>query len=373
MKRTVTILIILLCLSIGAFGLEITVTPPTVSGTGAFDAAINTAIATIVDGILLVDANAELDKYTDQPKLAEGFANAGTYASHAANHRGLMGYKFLVVSAGTMLGLQLPASSEAGMMNALDDLQTEGDLYAGAAWQVISAQVGLNCSFLVEDLYLSAKVGKFTIDYENLSFDSFNIGILADYQLIKPKSLLGLIKWRGLKVGSGIIMETNTTDYTLALPTISSATGLVDYDGGGPFPAVDATITLDPSINLGVETSTYTIPIDIVTGIRLLWIANISVGVGADINFGSSEIILGADGITNIDSPFLEAIPGATFTPGTITVTGGTAGAGPQFLRPRLTASLGLGLGPVKLDVPLTYYFGTEPGLNLGVTLAVTL
>ena len=369
MKRTATILITLLCLSIGAFGLEITVTAPTVSGLvpAALNTTINGIIAPIVNTTLLGLANAELDKYGNQPKLAEGFANAGTYASHAANHRGLMGYKFLVISAGTMVGLQAPASSEAGLLNALDDLETEGDLYAGAAWQVLSAQVGLNCSFLVDGLYLSVKFGKFTIDYEELSFDSFNIGILADYQLIKPKSLFGIIKWRGLKVGSGIIMETNTTDYTLALPPIEQ---IVPNIGGS---GQSATITLDPSINLGVETSTYTIPIDIVTGIRLLWIANISVGVGADINFGSSEITLGADGITDMDLPELDLIPGATFTPGTITVTGGTAGEGPKFLRPRITASLGVGLGPVKLDVPLTYYFGTEPGLNAGVTLAITL
>ena len=369
MKRTVTILIILLCLSIGAFGLEITVTAPTVSGSpggAGVDATINGLVATIVDGTLLSRAEDELDKYGNQPKLAEGFANAGTYASHAANHRGLMGYKFLVISAGTMFGIQAPASSEAGLLNALDDLETEGDLYAGAAWQVISAQVGLNCSFLVDDLYLSVKFGKFTIEYEELSFDSFNIGILADYQLIKPKSLLGIIKWRGIKVGSGFIMETNTTDYTLALPPIEQIVANIGGTGQS------ATITLDPSINLGVETSTYTIPIDLVTGIRLLWIANISVGVGADINFGSSEIILGANGITNITSPGLEVL-GASFVPGSIAITGGTAGAGPKFLRPRITASLGLGVGPVKLDVPLTYYIGTEPGLNLGVTVAITL
>ncbi len=366
MKKTVTILIILLCLSIGAFGLEITVTAPTVSG-GGVPVQLTTDINTAIDGTLSTQATDTLDQYGNMPKLAEGFANAGTYASHAANHRGLMGYKFLVVSAGTMVGIQLPAASEAGLLNALDDLETDGDIYAGLAWQAISAQVGLNCSFLVEDLYLSAKVGKFTIDLEELSFDSFNIGILADYQLIKPKSLLGIIKWRGVKVGSGIILETNTTDYTLALPTLSEVVtttiATTDYD---------VTINLDPSINLGVETSTVTIPVDIVTGIRLLWIANISVGVGADLNFGSSEIILGADGITNLDSPGLEGL-GAIFTPGTVTVTGGTVGDGPQFLKPRLTASLGLGLGPVKLDVPLTYYFGAEPGLNLGVTLAVTL
>ncbi len=368
MKRTVTILISLLCLSIGAFGLEITVTAPTVAGNpGGAGAAINTFINATTMPILLTQANNTLAKYGNQPKLAEGFANAGTYASHAANHRGLMGYKFLVISAGTMFGIQAPASSEAGLLNALDDLETEGDLYAGAAWQVLSAQVGLNCSFLVDGLYLSVKFGKFTIDYEELSFDSFNIGILADYQLIKPKSLFGIIKWRGIKVGSGFIMETNTTDYTLALDTISQ-----DVTDIGGLVGAAATITLDPSLSLGIETSTYTIPIDIVTGIRLLWIANISVGVGADLNFGSSEIILGANGITNITSPGLEGL-GASFVPGSIAITGGTAGAGPKFLRPRITASLGLGVGPVKLDVPLTYYIGTEPGLNLGVTLAVTL
>ena len=361
MKKLLLIGLILAMTGAGAFAVDVTATLPTVSG--SFDATDAQAAldATIIP--LAVDALAKFDSMND---LATGFANANSYAADAATTRGLMGYKFLTVAVGTMVGFQMPNSGFDAVADSLSAIEQDGDTYFGAGFQALTVSVGLNASFLVDGLYLTGKIGKFSVETDDVSYDSFVFGLLANYQLIDPLSI-GIIKWRGVQVGSGLVYYNTTADMIVNVDPVSSS---VDVTGSGDY--VD--LFLDPTLNLQIISKGFKIPVDLITGIRLLWIANLSFGIGVDINFGgSSEIALSADGSTYFDEDEL-ANNGMTQTPGSVTASGGTEGDGAEMFRLRATAGIGFGIGPIKIDVPFTYYFdGKGPGANFGITGAITL
>ena len=74
-----------------------------------------------------------------------------------------MGYKFLTIAVGTMVGFQAPGSSLDNISDYVSQIEDEGDAYFGAGLQALTLSVGLNAGFLTEGLYLSAKIGKFSM------------------------------------------------------------------------------------------------------------------------------------------------------------------------------------------------------------------
>ncbi len=90
----------------------------------------------------------DLAKFGDQPDLARGFADAQA---------------------------------------ELNRLITTGDVYAGFAWQIWTVHIGINADFLLDDLSLGLKFGKFQFDENDLSVDMLNVGVAAQYL---PSSLI---------------------------------------------------------------------------------------------------------------------------------------------------------------------------------------
>lgn len=361
MKRLFFLGLVLFLAAGSVFALEITAVDPTLSYMGT-----PVDISSFMDSAIL-QASEALLPYDDMPDLAKGFANANSYAADAATTRGLMGYKFLTVAVGTMIGFQMPSASLEAVGDTLGTIEQDGDTYFGAGFQALTVSVGLNAGFLVDGLYLTGKLGKFSADTDDIKYDSLVFGLLANYQLVDPLSI-GIIKWRGLQVGSGIIYYNTVSDMTINLDPVTEEVGIGAHPDG-------AVLYLDPTINARIKTSGFKVPVDLISGIRLFWIANLTFGIGADINVGGkSEIALSAKGSTYIDDINPAVAADVETTPGSVDISGGTKGDGADLFRLRAMAGLGFGLGPLKLDIPFTYYFdGKGPGLNLGITGALTL
>lgn len=313
-----------------------------------------------------------LRKFDSMNNLARGFSNANSYASDAATTRGLMGYKFLTIAVGTMASLQMPGRFVNTFNDSLSSIAKEGDLYFGAGFHALTLSVGVNAGFLADGLYLTGKIGKFSSDIEDLKYDSFVFGLLASYQLVDPFSI-GILKWRGLQAGSGIVYYESVSITTFEVESVSAPVEF-DPDGAGPSGLIETTLYLDPTVTAKIKSSGFKIPFELITGIRVFWIANLSFGLGVDMNFaGKSEIALKADGETSLGEE-LSAIEGVTVTPGNINVKSSTKSNGADFLRFRAMAGIGFGLGPLKIDIPVSYYFdGSGFGTNLGITGALTL
>ncbi len=355
-----------------------------------FAAAISNRLTTPLDEFADGIAD-ELSRFDNQDDLALGFANAGASGAHVGTLRSFSDYRrfALVVSPG--LGFAAPGTDFSTLESSGDQLIEEGDTYIGAAIQPIVVSAGLHLAPLVNNLYINAKFGYASIAEgtvtPGLQFDSYSLGVMANYQLLESRSLpLGFIRWRGLSVGSGLLYQENNAEYTLELGEIGGDDGaeanqVVTYGDvgltqpqlnaayGAGAPSVSDTFALfsvTPTLTASIESSSVTIPLEVSTGLRLLWLFDVNVGAGIDVNFGSSTV--GVSSRTEL------AIDGDDFdsTPGAVTVASKTTGDGPGFVRPRLTAGAGINLGPIKLDVPLMYYFdGGNTGLMAGVNLGI--
>ena len=359
MKRFLIIFTILIIMgSAGVFAADVTATLPSLPLYDAILAPYQTNLDTLAD-----NAAGDLMKFDNMDKAAEAFGNAASYAADGATQRGLMGYKFLTIAVGTMVGFQAPGTSIDNISDYVTQIENDGDAYFGAGLQALTLSVGLNSSFLLDGLYLSAKVGKFAVETDDVDYDSFLFGILANYQLVDPFSI-GVIKWRGIQVGSGFIYYNSTADMIYNVPEQRETVSLGGIE--------TADLVLDPTLNAEITSSGLKMPIDIISGIRLLWVANLNFGIGADLNLASSsEVVLSADGSTTLENATVDT---SALTPGTVNVSIDEGSGSVDFIKLRAMFGLGFAMGPLKLDIPFTYYFdGTGFANNIGITGAITL
>ncbi|MBW8888070.1 MAG: hypothetical protein JF616_09975 [Fibrobacteres bacterium] len=148
-------------------------------------------------------ANAKLSQFQSQKQLAQGMANANAYATNSATLQGFQNYDLFAVSTGFMMGVQGPSLDPTVYEHLQDKIAKEGDLYAGFGAGLTEVNVGLNCKFLVPGLYLNAKFGTFKMKVSDFSIDNQVMGIGANYRLLDKRSFAGLVKWRGISLGSG--------------------------------------------------------------------------------------------------------------------------------------------------------------------------
>lgn len=297
--------------------------------------------------------------------------------------QGFQNYSLFAVATGFMVGVQAPSTSPTYFKHIGDDIKEKGDIYAGLGVGFSYLNVGINAGMLVPGLYVNAKYGAMERGIGDFSLKFQVMGAGANYKVFDTKSLAGIVKWRGISVGTGVYMQSNGIDFEIEADTIhndvpfreqliGNSTGAdsagkaafmdqLGYTASNP----DADLGLVPKFNMGLNVSTVTIPFDAVTGVSVLWgTFNVTAGAGFDLNFGSSEIILKGSSAATISSDTTKV----KFTPANVVIDG-SSDNGPSFARMRLMTGLGLGLGPVKLDIPIVYYVAS--GFAFGVTAAV--
>lgn len=309
------------------------------------NAAFNTALA---------KANADLFKYQRQGDITKGFANANTFAAAAGTIQGYQNYEIFAVSAGVLAGVQAPSMDYDYYKHIDKKIKEDGDIYAGAGGGLAFVNVGIHAKFIADGLYFNVKYGDMSYKpIDEIKIDPMLIGIGINYALVKEKSApIGIVKWRGLSIGTGILYNRSELDLKVKLDKQQQT------EAGGL-----AIVEVDPSLRFNFVTTTYTIPLDIVTSVRLLWVFNFALGAGVDFNYGKSRLDLSADGTVTVKS--LVAIA----APGYVQVVQPRQSNDPSVIRFRAMAGVGLNLGPVKIDVPVIYYPPT--GLAVGLTAGV--
>ncbi len=331
----------------------------------------------------IANARKNLDGFKEQKELAQGFANANAYSVNSATLQGFQNYSLFAVATGLMVGVQAPSTSLSYYSKIGDDIKKNGDLYAGLGAGFSYLNLGINAKFIHPGLYLNVKYGSFSKDIGDFSMDFKVMGLGVNYRLLEPKSLVGLVKWRGISLGSGFYMQSNKINMKIEPEKIVTPAHFREavLQGSSPADSVnkealltqmgygkndsDAKVILSPVFNMGLDVSTMTIPLDAVTSVSLLFgLFNVTAGLGMDINFGSNDIVLRGDSNAKITSDTTKV----TFTDAKVSVDGGTSN-GPSFARLRAMTGLGLGLGPIKLDIPLIYYFNS--GFAFGITGAI--
>jgi hypothetical protein len=283
------------------------------------------------------------------------------------------------------MAFSMPGVDFLEELNSASFIEDEGDIYAGLAMHPLNLSASVNLGFLVPGLRVNGKFGYYDMKKgtitEDISFNSLSVGAGASYQLIKPKSVpVGIVKWHGIVVASGFYYQRNraemsytpdeegfksSTSITLGdfltedqIVAVNAADIFSDGTGGYTRSSVLGLLTTTPEINAKIESSTFTIPLEVSTAVRVLYLLEVMVGAGVDLSFGSGEVSLSAESDVDFDiaADFEDDI---TVTPGSVDVVNKTT-ADPQLIRPRLMTALGLGLGPVRIEFPFIYYFDSE-------------
>ena len=358
------------------FSLDITFNPPVFGGNRADE--LNSEIKKFFDDyeVDIENALSGIDKF--QGNIIKGFANASVFSSAGATTRTYYGYRNFAASFGAMGAVQFPknpfalyrdltslADSLDGEMNDindfLDELGIHGNARIGVDIQPLNAQFGLNTSkFLLEDLYLGLKFGYMKLNTSDISFGNYSVGVLGNYQIIKQKRFAkGLFVWRGLNAGTGIIYQNTNLGFNYSLDSETTDMDLSGYD---------VTASIETQLELDWKTTSFTIPLELMTSVRLLGFLNIPLGLGADIGFGNSNMSIGGSSdirFFGLPSDLYEITPANV----SIMLNGKTRS---NIFHPKLMTGLGLNIGPVFIDIPVTIYF-TGNGFNAGLSIGFVL
>ena len=366
MTRRILAFITALLVSGAAVWGQVTITPPTIANDPL---GVNKVIATAVEE-MQKKVNAEIERYTSQPRLARAVANTGAATAHIGSQRTYLDYRTFAAVFGFGTTISAPGLTTGVVQKAQTTLQNEGDLYAMLAIQP-AASLGIRLGVFSDKLdrwYVSAKFGMLKLSEEQLrafapglSYDSLTVGALVNYQLLGTRRLpLGFLRWRGLSLGSGLVYQQNTATFRLKFGDVNQS-----FNFGGS----TRRVTLKPEISAIAASNSVVIPLEANTGVRILWLLDLSLGAGVDLTFGGSKVDLKIGSPVKLDSR-LGAL--GRITDGSVAVSAGSKDQRPTILRPRLSAAVAFNLGPVKLDVPAMLYFEPDGntavfGINLGL------
>ncbi|MFW5642771.1 MAG: Lsa36 family surface (lipo)protein, partial [Alkalispirochaeta sp.] len=371
---------------VAAEGLDVTVKAPgiTVYGQSIPTGDLQTELDQLKEEL---ETDEDLQKFTDQTDLARAFANAGAASTHLATQRSFSDYRMFALVVGSGAAIAAPGTSAGAIEDSLTDFEDEGDAYFGAAIQPITVSFGVNLSRWVDRLRVNGKFGYVHLAegdlVDDISFTSTTIGVGADYQIIGTRSIAaGVLRWRGVSLGSGINYQSNKTEISVEVQEEAFSESVTFDDFGFSDTQAQAagyddaeaelgSLTVSPTLGATVESRSWSIPLEASTGLRVLYLFDFNVGAGVDIALGSSEVLFGAESEIDFEGSNAEVEENIEVDPGSVDLGVSTDG-NPQFLRPRLTAGVGLNLGPVKVDVPLMYYLDIDgPTAMVGVNLGI--
>ena len=360
-KILIPVLLLVLAGMTPLSALDVTLIPPKFGGGPAVIVdAINGLIAVVFAQYGAEIGNDLRDIEINSEKLINAFANSSVFASTGAAQRGYIGYDRYAVTIGAMGGIMNPGnifSLPGEINNILDNVEELNDINIGFNPQVLNAQIGFNTSFLLNNLYLGLKLGFFSLGSGPISFTTPSIGFMANYRLVPERSnSTGNMLWRGINLGTGLIYQYTDMEIGIPLPSKREQINIMNL--------YSTSMLIDSKLILKFIENTFTVPLEATTSLRLLNLLNLSLGLGADFGFGITDFTLTGDATASFEG--LPDFLTPTQAPGLSASTGGTNS--PDLFNPKLMASLGFSIGPVIIDIPVTYYF-LQNGYSFGITL----
>jgi hypothetical protein len=293
------------------------------------------------------DVNADLPD-ADQSTYLSGMADASVASQKGVGVDYINDIDVFVVGLGLGVGAHLGNNTFSDLVGGdIDGEQLRGIGFAP------SLMLGINLGMfdLPEWEYfdpnkIKLMVNFFTFKKDDTDFNAkmTNFGIHARYKLVEDKAILPakMLHWHGVNIVTGFEYNSLELAYTKA-DTTNVSEGV-------------ATASLSGSLKVGAKVNSMSIPVAASTGVTLGYAFSLYGGLGADINFGSSESIL------NVDTTIVADANGDLTNDATATGTLNLGQKdGPSTILPRAFVGFQLGLPIWKpLTVQLDKGFGEE-------------
>lgn len=192
---------------------------------------------------------------------------------------------------------------------------------------------------------------------DSLTIKTSNFGMHLQYKLIDGKNIggIGILNWGGVALTTGFDTGSNTMTYKVG-QSISATSSGVTYKW-----------TPSAASALELQNSSFSIPLEASTSIRVLYILSLFAGAGVDLNFGGKSTIT-----ANLTGPVTNSI-NATQGSATLAIT---ENQGPNFGALRFFAGPQINLVPLKNTNVLSIYAqgnystGGNYGVHAGLRIA---
>lgn len=256
--------------ALGAGPVSVNITNPTLNALGAGPALENK-----------INSEFQVPQMGDFLKSmanAQAIANKGLGVSYATEHS--------VFVAGGSFGV----GASLGEASSLS-FSTSGGLPAIGVGVQASGMLGVSLSKIPAPALgpLDLKRVTIFINYFGISNDSLvdsltikanTFGLHAQYRIIEAKNFggIGILNWGGLAFTTGFAVSTNSLTYKVGQSIETNVSG--SYVRWTP----------NASSNLTLEANSFTIPLELSTSVRLLYILSLFGGAGIDLNMGKSTI-----------------------------------------------------------------------------------
>lgn len=238
--------------------------------------------AQTVANLIAAEVNKKLPSAETQDDYFQGMSNANTISAAG------MTTSYASVYKKFLLGLSVSAGADLGSKNFTDfkNIGKNPEQFKGFGAQA-AVTLGLSASNFSQatwleshplNIYLSGFSAKRSFDKVDAHYLGAALGL--QYKIINDKSWGSKsLKWTGLELGSGLIYSKLDIQANIPLNDTFS----VDNSGT----SLDVSIT-DASALLNANVKTLSVPIELSTGFRVLYLLKLVGGIGADINFGKT-------------------------------------------------------------------------------------
>lgn len=292
----------------------------------AFDAEIAKAQA---------DINKDLPS-GDTQRLMQGMADSSVAAGKGVGSDYASGMEVMLIGAGVGVGADLEKDKASD--SDLSGVGVQAGVILGLNLGVMDAQTILGLDTDKLNVFLSGmsynldrKMGKDDRDEINAKLTSLGIHFSYDWIKASPSKLFG---WGGVKFHTGY--EYSSAKYSFT----STINEEISASASGQ--TVTGTITGRP--NAQIEVTTHSIPVEVSTSLRFLYLFSLYGGLGADFNMGEAK----GSGSLNADPTTLNYSGGADPT---VQAEANIDGKG------KVTSLWGRAFAGVQLNLPYTRIF----------------
>jgi hypothetical protein len=238
--------------------------------------------ANAVTSLIADEVNKKLPSADTQEDYFKGMSNANTISAAG------MTTSYAPVFKNILVGVSVSAGADLGSKNFTDfkNISKNPEQFRGFGGQAaillgLSASNFVNSSWIKDhplNFYLSGFSIQKNLDKVDAKYMGAGLGV--QYKLINEKNWgARSLKWTGIELGSGIMYSK--LDIAASIPLNDNFS--VDNSGT----SLDVSIT-DASALLNANVKTFSIPLELSTGLRIAYLLKIVGGVGADISFGKT-------------------------------------------------------------------------------------
>ena len=321
-------------------------------GTAAQRAAVQTSLDRVLADACKDLPNADVSTYLD------GMSNANVVASKGIGVDYASEIDLFVVGAGAGVGADLGDGS-------ISDIDAEKVRGFGLA-TALMAGVNLSMFKLPQVGFIDFNKMKLFVNYMSMSqkfaddkmdFDSTTLGFHLQYNLVEGIDVVPgyMLRWTGVDITAGYEMNSMELKYTHT----ENKTG--SYTDSG----VTTNYNLSGNAVIAVDSSTHSIPVEVSTGVRLLYLLSLYGGLGADFNFGESTATV-TDSITGTATPSVGGVT-ATLDP---SINVGQKGE-PKSMMGRAFIGTMFNFWLVKINIHVNKGLGNDTfGANVGMRVA---